>query len=410
MKKKIVFLKLLAFGMALSLLSGCGTSVTDTIGESSVFDTKDTASYSQTSESSEIETVDTSDIEVSGDLSVHFIDVGQADSIFIELPNDQTMLIDAGNNADRQTILNYIDSCDTKKIDYLVGTHPHEDHIGSMDDVIANYDIGNIYLPRVADKLTPTTATYEDLLESISNKDYKIDQANVGTNIFNFKNLKADIISPIGEYDDLNNYSAVIKLTYGDVSFLFTGDAEEVAEGRITSDLHADVLKVGHHGSDTSTSKSFLEKVSPKYAIISVGKDNSYGHPSAGILTSLNEIGAEIYRTDEVGSITVDTDGKTIKVDKKASTIKENAPPPESTSSIISSTAPEPVSSEAPVIEEPEPEPEPQKTEVTVYITKTGEKYHRDGCQYLRKSQIATSLESAKSRGYTPCSRCHPPV
>lgn len=244
-------------------------------------------------------------------LSVHFLDVGQGDSIFIELPNSQTMLIDAGENYHGEGIINYIKNCSYSKIDYLVATHPHSDHIGSMAYIVRNFEIGEIYMPKVS----TTTATYENLLNSISKKGLKIKSAAAGMNITYFDDFTADIIAP-EEIDEknLNNSSIVIKMTLGNKSFLFMGDAEKSEINSITADVSADVLKVGHHGSRTSTTADFLERVQPSIAVISCGINNDYGHPHESTLKFLNDINCEIYRTDKDKTITVTTDGNTLNV------------------------------------------------------------------------------------------------
>ena len=334
-------------------------------------------------------------------LNVHFIDVGQGDSEFIELPNGQTMLIDAGNPENGSQIVTYIKGLGHNKVDYLIATHPHADHIGGMTTVVNGLDIGKIYMP----KASSNTQTFEDLLTAIQKKGLKINTAKAGVNLFKAGTLNADIIAPVNiTGDDLNQYSAVIMLTYGDNKFLFTGDAGNESEGQITSDIKADVLKVGHHGSDTSTSQAFLNKVSPKYAVIEVGKDNSYGHPTAATLAKLEKIGATIYRTDKDGTIIFTSDAKTITVNKKSSSIKEQAPP--SSAPAVAAAPQQP----APAEKKPEvTAPATNNKSVTVYITKTGEKYHTGGCRYLKKSKIAISLEDAQAQGYGPCSVCHPP-
>lgn len=349
-------------------------------------------------------------VEENAKLIVNYIDVGQADSIFIELPNSQTMLIDAGNNDDGETVVNYIKNLSYDTINYVVGTHPHEDHIGGLDTVINTFNIENIYMPKVQHN----TATFEDVLFAIQNKELKINTAKAGTNILNIDNLDIEILAPVNDtYDELNNYSAVVKVTYGNNSFLFMGDAESLSENEITANLKADMLKVGHHGSDTSTSREFLSKVKPTYAVISVGKDNSYGHPSNDVLALLDEFDVNVFRTDEQGTIVAQSDGDIILINKEPSPYETNAPPsvqPEIPA--IVTTTPK-VTETAPVVEEPvvaEETPAIEETkEVIVYVTKTGEKYHSNGCQYLRKSQIEISLNNAKLQGYTPCSKCSPP-
>lgn len=245
-------------------------------------------------------------------LIVHFLDVGQADSIFIELPNKETMLIDAGNNADDKFVVNYIKNLSYNKINYVVGTHPHEDHIGGLDTVINTFDIGNIYMPKVEH----TTKTFEDVLLAVKNKNLKIKTGKVGVNIVNNGDLKIDIIAPVNDkYEDLNNYSAVVKITYKDNSFLFMGDAEKLSEDELTADVKADVIKIGHHGSYTSTSEEFLKRVSPTYAVISVGKDNDYGHPHKETIDLLNNSNVKVYRTDIAGTIVIKSDGYNIDIE-----------------------------------------------------------------------------------------------
>ncbi|HHW03780.1 MAG TPA: MBL fold metallo-hydrolase [Thermoanaerobacterales bacterium] len=249
-------------------------------------------------------------------LEASFIDVGQADSIFIKFPEGKTMLIDAGNNDDGKTIINYIKRLGVKKLDAVVGTHPHEDHIGAMDDVINAFDIGKIYMPRV----TTTTRTYKDVLGAISKKDLKITAAKGGMSIPIEKDVDVEIIAPnSNSYEDLNNYSIVLKVTYKDTSFLLAGDAEKLSEEEMLKhnyNLKADVLKVGHHGSSSGTSEEFLSAVSPKYAIISVAKNNDYGHPHKETLMRLAAHGVKVYTTADNGSILVTSDGKNIKISR----------------------------------------------------------------------------------------------
>lgn len=339
-------------------------------------------------------------------IKIHYIDVGQGDSEFIELPNGQTMLIDAGNPENGSQIVSYIKGLGHSKIDYLIATHPHSDHIGGMTTVVNGLDIDKIYMP----KKEQTTKVFENLITAIKSKGLTVNTAKAGINILKTGTLNIDMIAPCGtSYEDLNQYSAVIKITYGDNKFLFMGDAGAVSEAQITDDVKADVLKVGHHGSNTATSDSFLQKVSPKYAVIEVGKGNSYGHPTASTLAKLQKIGAQIFRTDESGTIIFTSDGKTITVDKKASTIKENAPPTKTTSrstTTTKSTSSKTTASNkivSPAIGTT------NNQDTTVYITDTGKKYHTDNCRTLKKSKHAISLKDAKAQGYGPCGICHPP-
>ncbi|MGM9551968.1 MAG: ComEC/Rec2 family competence protein [Clostridia bacterium] len=240
-----------------------------------------------------------------GELSVHFIDVGQADCELIELPNGENMLIDAGNNSDSDLILSYLENLDITKIDYLVGTHPHEDHIGSLDTIINNFEIGKFYMPDAE----ADTKTYRDVISAAESKGLEIIPTYAGTTIYEDSDLKIKTVAPVRDYSDLNNTSIVIRLTYKKSSFLFTGDAEEKSERDITDDVSADVLKVGHHGSYTATSDLFLERVDPMYAVISCGMGNKYGHPHAETISKLYDNDVTVYRTDEMGTIICTTSG-----------------------------------------------------------------------------------------------------
>lgn len=241
-----------------------------------------------------------------GMLSVHFLDVGQADCQIILLPDNTVMMIDAGNNDDDTFICNYLDSLGIEKIDFLIGTHPHEDHIGSMDTVINNYEIGSIYMPDAE----ADSASFRDVQKAISNKGLGAAITSAGTVIYNDGIWKAEVVAPVNYYDDLNNMSIVLRLTYKDASFLFTGDAEEDSEYDITGNISADVLSVGHHGSSTSTSDYFLERVDPMYAVISCGKNNDYGHPHWETTEKLSDNDIITYRTDTMGTLICTTRGE----------------------------------------------------------------------------------------------------
>ncbi len=245
-------------------------------------------------------------------LRVTFLDVGQADAILIR-SNNSTMLIDTGSNRGADELVSLLKSMNIRKVDVLVGTHPHEDHIGGMDSVINNFDIGDIYMPEVA----ATTRTFEDVLTAIENKNLTVTSPEPGSN-FIIGDATCTILAPNSEdYSDLNNYSIVIRLLYGNTSFLFTGDAETVSEKEMLEkgyNLKSDVLKVGHHGSTTSTSVDFLQAVSPDFAVIMAGEDNDYGHPHQETLDLLNSAGIKIYRTDLNGSITFTSNGSGLSV------------------------------------------------------------------------------------------------
>ncbi|WFA08863.1 MBL fold metallo-hydrolase [Tissierella sp. Yu-01] len=251
---------------------------------------------------------DVSNFKEGSNLEVHFIDVGQADSILIK-SGTESMLIDAGNNADGDLVVNYLKEQEISDLKFVIGTHPHEDHIGGLDDVIDNFNIATIIMPNVMH----TTKTFEDVLDSINNKGLKINSPKVGTT-YDLNGASVLILAPNSEeYKELNNYSVVVKLTHGENSFLFTGDAEALSENEMMENnigvLDSDILKIGHHGSITSTSGEFLDAVNPKYAIISLGKDNDYGHPHKEIIELLEENEIEILRTDKMGTIVATSDG-----------------------------------------------------------------------------------------------------
>ena len=246
-----------------------------------------------------------------GRIKAHFLDVGQGDSIFIELPDGKTMLIDSGENYHGEGILKYIKDRGKSKIDYLVGTHPHTDHIGSMPYIVRNFEIGSVFMPRAG----TNTEAYTSLLKAVRRKGLKVTKAAAGLNICDKEDLKIDVVGPKKiDNDNLNNCSAVIKITFKSNSFLFTGDAEKAELEELEGDISAKVLKVGHHGSYTSTTKDLLEKVKPEIAVISCGKGNDYGHPNKSVLKLLKNAGCEIYRTDKQKTITVTGDGEALSV------------------------------------------------------------------------------------------------
>lgn len=248
-----------------------------------------------------------------GQLVVHYLDVGQGDSAFIELPDGQCMLIDASVSSYGDKIVETIEGYGYTEIDYLVATHPHADHIGGMTDVVEGFEIGEVYMP----KATSTSKTFEGLLTAISDKGLQIHTAKTGVTIYSDDETEIEILAPVSEsYEETNNYSAVVKITYGSNSFLFTGDAEELSENEMLDECYdklcADVLKVGHHGSSSSTSDAFLQAVSPKYAVISCGADNSYGHPHKETISRLNDMGIDYYRTDRNGTVTISCNGNDV--------------------------------------------------------------------------------------------------
>lgn len=246
---------------------------------------------------------------------IHYIDVGQGDCILIQV-NNKNLLIDSGPSTNRKYLLNYLKKINIKKFDYIIATHPHDDHIGNMDTIIKRYNVEKFYSPKV----TTSSDTFDSLLSALVDKNLKINVLKKGSSQINLgKNANLKVLSPKKDFtsDNLNNYSPIIKINFLNNSFLFTGDAETSDENLVlfeNNDLKADVLKVGHHGSSTSTSLDFLNSVDPSVAIISVGKNNSYGHPSQKVLSLLDESNIKTLRTDISGNIIVISDGKNISI------------------------------------------------------------------------------------------------
>ena len=264
-----------------------------------------TASVSNINNSNENNNVD-------GSLSVHFIDVGQGDCIYIN-QGEYNMLIDAGNNEDGEKLVSYLKSLNVNGFDYVIGTHPHEDHIGGMDDIINNFEIENYYMP---DKLS-TTKTFEDVLDALDAKGLSYNVPKIDDE-FKLGDATFKVIYSGDDTNDINDSSIVLKMTYGDNTFLFTGDAtSNVEEIILNKDIKSDVLKVAHHGSSYSSTTEFLDKVDPKYAIISVGTNNSYNHPASITLQKLSNRDIKVYRTDLDGTIIFTSDGTNLSVQTK---------------------------------------------------------------------------------------------
>lgn len=305
-----------------------------------------------------------------GEVNIHYIDVGQADSELIQIGN-KNILIDAGNNDNMA--YDYLKKIGISKLDYVIATHPHADHIGGMANVIKNFQVDNFYSPKV----TSTTKTFENMVNELKNKNLKMKVPNVGETI-DIGEAQLIFLAPNSEkYEDLNNYSIVCKLVYGNTSFLFTGDAEDVSEGEILknkTDVHADVLKVGHHGSHSSTTTEFLNKVNPTYAIISCGKDNDYGHPHKETLDKLNEKNIKIIRTDLNGTIIASSDGKNISFNVNTESQEANSG---------------------------------KNDNSIVWIANSNSKvYHKDKECSGMKSPTSINLDEAKNKGLKPCSKC----
>lgn len=422
-KKSFAVLLIFILSLLLSNCSSTGPVLFDEHDITEVLENKGTETYSPSSENENKEEPNTTlpikssptqnkeqEPVTNGVLEVHYIDVGQGDSILIHL-SGKTMLIDAGNNA--ASIITYIKTLNIDKIDAIVATHPHADHIGGMAEIINEFVVDKIYMPKVAH----TSKTYENLLLTIKNKNLKVNTAKAGTTIDLGNKIKIEVMAPNSEnYNNLNDYSAVVKIEYENVSFLFTGDAEAISEKEMVekygNKLKANVLKVGHHGSTTSTTLNFLNTVSPEYAIISVGENNSYGHPNQETLDKLKNI--DVFRTDKLGTIVAKTDGQTINFAFEKTFTEEITPVP--TEPVPTEPIPEEPTPEKtePILEEPTPEKSEntQKKEDGIYIgNKNSKIFHKETCNSLplpKNQVIFSSREEAINAGYRACKKCNP--
>ena len=241
---------------------------------------------------------------------IYFIDVGEADSILVK-DKDQFSLIDTGNNEDGPKLVNYFKELGITRFKYIICTHPHEDHIGGMDDIIRNFDVEHIYMPDVQTDYK----TYTEIVDLVKSKSMTIEVPEIDST-FTMSDSMFNVLWISNSEEEINDDSIVLKLNYKNTSFIFTGDATKNVELKILDkDLKCDVLKLGHHGSSDASSAQFLEKTKPLYGIISVGKDNEYGHPHDITLKKLNYLNTKIYRTDLDGTIVLTSDGENIMIE-----------------------------------------------------------------------------------------------
>lgn len=334
-------------------------------------------------------------------LEVHFIDVGQGDSILL-MCDGESMLIDAGDNDKGTTVQLYLKKRGIEKLKYVIGTHPDSDHIGGLDVILYKFDCETVILPNK----TNDTNTYRDVIDTINTKGYKITPPSPGDTC-TLGGATFTILGPRRSYDDNNNNSVVIRLTHGNNTFLFEGDAEESAESDIVNsgaELQSTVLKLGHHGSHSSTSSSFLKKVSPTFAVICCGQGNSYGHPHSETLNKLRESGVQVFRTDEQGSIVATSDGINLTWNVSPSQTWQAGEQSAVTSSEV--VAP-PTNVEAPsaVVDQPS---------CSYVKNKNTKKFHRPECGSVSEMKEKNKEYSNQTReeiiaeGYSPCKRCNP--
>lgn len=344
--------------------------------------------------------------DISGKLSVHFIDVGQGDSTLITW-GENAMLIDAGDNDKGTALQSYLLSQDITKLDYVIGTHPDADHIGGLDVMITKFDCGTILLTEEE----KDTKTYEDVIAAMDYKGYKKTLPSPG-DTYTLGDASFTLLAPLYYNDDSNDNSIALLLTYGNTRFYFEGDAGEKEEEQILSsggDVAADVYKIGHHGSKTSTTEEMLKAVNPSWAVISAGEGNRYGHPHAEVLNKLRSAGIKTFRTDEQGTVVAESDGQNITFNMSPSDSWQAGEPgsvsdrePADKGAAPSDTSARHSASQT--------NDYPENTQNSmVYITDTGKKYHLKNCRFLKDSASEISLEDAKTGGYKPCKSCNPP-
>ena len=327
--------------------------------------------------------------DVSGDgLTIQFIDVGQADCALLQC-DGQSLLIDGGNRDDSQLVVSFLEQQGVQELDAVVCTHAHEDHVGGLPAVLAVYPAKVVYAPTK----TYSSAVFDKFLYYTDQQGLEITIPTPGDQ-FSLGQATVTVLGPVKSYAETNNTSIVLRVDYGETSFLFTGDMETEAENDMLDywggrmDWKADVLKVGHHGSDTSSGYRFLNDVSPAYGVISVGKDNKYGHPQEAALSRLAQADVTVLRTDSLGTIQAVSDGKEVTFTwENQSAIPENTLSPETTT--------------------------PKTTEglpSSPYIgNKKSQKFHLPTCNGLpapENSVAFYSSQEAVDAGYTPCGRC----
>ena len=309
---------------------------------------------------------------VSDQLEVHYIDVGQADCIFLRC-SGQTMLIDGGNVDDSDLVVSYLLDQGVSKLDYVVNTHAHEDHVGGLPGVLAVFETSNIWCPVTY----YDSACFEDFLYYADQQDLPLFCPDPGTT-YTLGQAEISVLGPVKEYEETNDTSIILRVDHGRNSFLFTGDAERQAEQDVLDegyDVSSTVLKVGHHGSSTSTSYRWLREVAPQYAVIQVGKDNSYGHPHDEVMSRLRDADVTVYRTDLQGHIVCVSDGETVSFAAKRT---------------------------APVTN-------PTKKEEQFVGNRNSKKFHLTTCDGLPQKENRVyfdSYDEAIEQGYSPCGNC----
>lgn len=265
-----------------------------------------------------------------GEIAVHFIDVGQGDCAFI-VAGEKRVLIDCGEPEYSGRVIRYISSLGIRRIDYVIATHPHDDHIGGMADILEEFSVGSIIMPEIPDEMLPIGDYFDDMLNVIDRKGIVAQYSRTGTTIELDGGAQIQIVAPVhNDYTSLNNFSIACRLTFGRRSFFFSGDIERASESDILNSgyyIRSDVLKIPHHGSTSSSSPAFLEAVMPEYAVISVGEGNPYGHPRPEVVERLVGLDCMIFTTMECGNIVFTSNGEdmTVHTDKGGQSAEDAA-------------------------------------------------------------------------------------
>ena len=385
MKKYLSILLILCMCLTACTATNQATSTS----EKSQSDTTSGEAVQSGQEEKAAKALDTSKPE--GMLEVHYIDVGQGDATLIKC-GSHAMLIDGGNNNKGTTVQLYLKKQGVESLDYVIGTHPDADHIGGLDVIVYKYNCDTVIMP----DYEKDTKTYQELVDVIHDKNMKITYPVVGEQ-YALGEAKFTIIAPNSNSygGNANDYSVAILLEYGKNRFLFTGDAEETSEAEMLTngiDISADVYKVAHHGSRSASTQEFLNAVHPKYAVISCGEGNSYGHPHAEVLNRLRSMGVEVFRTDEQGSIIASSDGENITWNCSATDSWQSGEQTES-----------------------DRENADNVTEQTTYVLNTNtKKFHRETCGSVSQikeenfQKVQMSREELEQSGYSPCKNCNP--
>lgn len=348
------------------------------------------------------------------DMTATFIDVGQGDSTLVELPDGKVMLIDAGEASASQSVFDALEAAGVDEIDYLVATHPHADHIGGMEAVLDAYDVGEVWMPDAPD----TTETYEGFLDAVDAEGCSVEEAVAGEEIVGEDaGYAVDVLAPSDDVDseDMNDYSAIVKVTYGDTALLFTGDAsaQEIVDA---NPGHVDVLKAAHHGSETGTNAEVMTETTPEFVVMSYAEGNSYGHPDQSALDAVSAAGATAYSTAANGNVTATSDGEQVSVEtEKNGTIVAGVSAEERAQQEAEAQAQAEAEAQAQAEAEAEAQAQQQQQQAEpqedmVVITQSGKKYHRPGCRTLSRSKNTSTVtrSEAEAMGLGPCGVCNP--